>query len=153
MSMRHLIDEEKGIKWFLFYTKVRPWVVVLAFLAITIPDFIFNKYSNIEHPMLLVFQHPMFLVSLGLSIAQVVVSVKTFNKANGDYLEFTNFIPKVLVFEACAMTIQSFIEQYYAEGFCIAVITAVIAGLIGYFLWYKKMNEYFVARVKEDTID
>ena len=95
----------------------------------------------------------MLLISLGLGIAQVFVCIKTFNKANGDYLEFVKYIKGVLIFEGYAMTIQSFIEMYYEEGFWMALITAVITGLISYFLWNKEMNTYFRKRVEENTDD
>ena len=152
MSTGHVIDKEKGTKWFTFYTKIRPWILVLYFLAVVLPNFIFIC-TQIEHPMLLVFQHPMLLISFGLSVAQTVVCAKTFDKSSGDYLEFVDFVRGVLVFEAWVGTFQGFYTQYYLKGFLPALIVAAIIGVLAYFIWYKMMSAYFHERVTEATIN
>ena len=147
MDEKYVIDRDKGTKWFTYYTKVRPWLVALCFLAAVVPDFIYFNHTYIEHPMLLVFQHPMLLLSFILSAVQVVMCIRTFDKARGDYLEFVNYVKGVLVFEAYAATFQGFYTFYHLKGFVAALIAIVLFGLIGYYLWYKKMSEYFDARV------
>ena len=145
MNTRHVIDEEKGIKWFVFYTKVRPWLLFLSLLG--------GTFANIVTHETFYFHHPLLFVSFGLSMAQVVVSIMTFEKSRGDYLEFANFAPKVLAFEAVAITARGFIEQYCEKGFISALIVAAIIGVLAYFIWYGKMSDYFYDRVKEDTFN
>ena len=140
MSQRYVIDKERGTKWFTFYTKIRPWIYCFALLE-SISEMM--RYAEIY------FQYPLLVISLVVEITSVVLCIMIFAKSKGDYKDFAMFADRVLMFEACAMAFQGFVGQYYTEGSAVAFITAVLSGLLGYYVWYRKISEYFYERVKE----
>lgn len=133
-------DKQPGWKWFIFYTKIRPWIACLSFIALA-ADF-FN-YIDIY-----IGNFWLMLYFLG-AVAQVVLCVIVFLKSSKDYAIFVRFVDGVLFFETINIAYQQGIQQYIQNGFdfLYALIMFIVILPIAYFLWYKLNIKYFRKRI------
>lgn len=137
-------DKQFGWKWFIFYTKIRPWIACLSFITLAV-DFSNYTYIYIGNFWLM-------LYLLG-AVAQVVLCVIVFLKSSGDYATFVRFVHGVLFFETINITYQQGIQQYIQNGFDFlhALIMFIVILPIAYFLWYKLNIKYFKKRILGKT--
>ena len=139
------MNTQMGKKWFVFYTKVRPWLGCLVALY-TIIDFI--KYSNIYLSIW------WMLLSFVASMAGLVLGIMTFVKSKGDYVDFVAFVKKVLLFEMFCIAYQQGVQSYvntmfhFGAACWVCMITLVLA----YLLWYRLNVKYFTKRINTSVI-
>lgn len=135
-------NRELGIKWFTFYTKVRPWLTCLSSLSI-IRDFF--EYADVY------FDYWWMVLYFLASLAQPVLAIMVFAKSKGNYEDFVGFIGKPLILETTYIAYQAGV-QAYAQSFEIgpAIIIVVSIFVAGYFLWYRLNMRYFKKRIKKE---
>lgn len=137
MSGRLVMNKELGTKWFVFYTKFRPWFVGIMELA-TITVFLRNIEVYINNFGLLV----VFI----LSIIEAGLAILVAMKSKGDYQLFVSFINGVLAFEVICFSYQFAIQQYYVKGD--GFLTTLLIGLVvSYLFWYRPNMKYFKRRL------
>ena len=131
-----------GTKWFTFYTKIRPWIVLL-FTLVPVADFL--QYTNIY------LSNPILILSLATSIAQMLLCIWVRFKSDEDYRDFVRFVKGVLIFETCNMTFQQGIQQYYVTQTSLpeSILITCIVGIIMYFIWYRLNIKYFRRRIMQ----
>lgn len=140
MSAQLGMNRELGTAWFTFYTKVRPILAFLIFLA-SIADFA-QHYT-------IYFSHIGLLIAFVVSITEVVLSVMVAIKSDDDYGTFVRFVKGVLLFECFNIALQISIQQYYEFETTLleVIIVACVLGLVSYFLWYRPNIKYFKKRL------
>lgn len=134
------MNKQLGTKWFTFYTKVRPWLACLSTLTIVV-DFI--KYPEIYA------ETWWLLLYFFAGITQAVLSIMVFVKSSKSYVDFVQFVKKVLLFETIYIAYGQGIEQYIRNSYDLGstLIIAVILFLIAFFVWYKLNVRYFEKRI------
>jgi len=140
------MNPQLGKKWFIFYTKVRPWFALFAFLTSLIDFFAYAEtYLSVWW----------LLLSLAFSVAQAVLAIMVFVKSKGDYVELVRFIKGVLWFETVNIAYQQAVRQYIESEFNlpVAIIMFIIIFALAFFLWYRLNMKYFKKRVSTaDTL-
>lgn len=136
------MNQQYGTKWFTFYTKVRPWLTLVFWPRVL--------DGLIQYPMAYL-RDFWLLLSLLLSIATTVLSFIVRSKSKGDYVEFVQFVKKILLVETIAIAYQQGLNYYLNGHFRIGDAFAVFAGcfLILYFLWYRLNVKYFEKRIMQ----
>ena len=127
-----------GIKWFVFYAMIRPWLSCLAAL--------FSFAYFIQFPETYT-TNPGLLISVFVRIVEAVLCVITFIKANDYYGDFVKLVRFVLIFEAIAGVYHIGAERFYLEGINSAISASVFPIVVGYF-WYRLNMEYFKKRLR-----
>lgn len=135
------MNSQLGKKWFVFYAKVRPWFICFTALS-SILDFV--KYMDVY------FGNWWMLLSIGLTLAAVVLSIMVFGKSKGDYVEFVDFVKNVLIFEVFSISYQQAVQNYINSGFNLgsASLMFIIFFALSYFIWYRLNIKYFKKRIK-----
>ena len=139
------MNTQMGKKWFIFYTKVRPWLGCLVALY-SIVDFV--KYVDIY------LSFWWLLLSFVASMAALVLGIMIFVKSRGDYVDFVNFVKKVLIFEVCNLAYQQGVQGYINSGFHLgaACLVSIVTLVLGYLLWYRLNIKYFKKRINTSVI-
>ncbi len=139
-------NKRLGMKWFTFYTKVRPWIACLVGLT-TISDFV--KYTDVYLSTL------WLLISFLAALLQPILSIIVFSKSSGNYIDFVHFVKGVLLFETINLAYQQGVKQYIYYDFelGIAMITFFIALVVGFFVWYILNVKYFEKRISQMVPD
>ena len=134
------MNTQLGIKWFVFYTKVRPWLAVLVGLA-TLVDFF--RYIDVY------ITNWWLLLSFCATVAQVVLSIFVWIKSKGDYLDFVHFVKIALIFETITLPYQQIVQQYVKNDFEIVslIISFAVCIVLAYLLWYQLNIKYFERRI------
>lgn len=137
-------NKNLGCKWFVFYSRVRPFSAIFF----TIPCFIdFFEYID-------VYMSNLWLVlSFAGTVTGVVLCVMVFIKSFGDYREFVRFTKGVLLFETIDIPYQQCIIPYvhHDSDFAPSFIVFVIMLILFYFLWYRLNIKYFEKRISHLT--
>ena len=138
------MNGQLGIKWFIFFTKVRP-VLSCIFVLSTISDY--ARYKDIYE------RSWWLMLYFGFAIVMPVLAVSVANKAKGDYIDFVKFVKGVLLFEIVSISYESGVWMYLSSksNIVMALIMAGIVFLIGYFLWYRLNVKYFKKRILQET--
>lgn len=135
-------NRQLGMKWFVFYTKFRPWLACILSLTV-ITDFL--QYTKVY-----LNYWWMFLYFLA-SIVQPILAIIVFVKSKGNYEEFVRFVNGVLIYEtvnmAYSMGVQAYIK-YFDIG--TALVSSLITSVAGYFLWYRLNIKYFRKRIPRE---
>lgn len=129
-----------GMKWFTFYTKVRPWLACLVSLT-TITDFV--QYTDVY------LNTWWLLVSFLAALLQPILSIIVFSKSSENYIDFIHFVKGVLLFEVINLAYQQGVKQYIYYDFQLdmAMLAFFIALVVGYFVWYRLNIKYFEKRI------
>ncbi|MBO5797761.1 MAG: hypothetical protein J6R77_05380 [Clostridia bacterium] len=105
------MNREMGTKWFVFYTKWRPWISCISIVA-TIGNFV----QQIE-----IYKTYWWLsLSLVVALVQTALLFAVMVKAEGDYRRFVPFVKKVLFFETMAIAYNQGVQSYINSSFNIA---------------------------------
>ena len=126
-----------GKKWFVFYTKVRPWLTCVSAISI-FGDFFQSTNEYFQNGWLM-----LFLVNC---VILVVLEIKVFLKSKGDYTDFLDFVKGVLIFEVISFSYQATVPLLIGLGFGYGVLIFLICFLVLYFLWYRLNIKYFEKR-------
>ena len=94
MEYRLGMNREYGAKWFVFYAKVRPWLVCLGFLT-TVADF--WQYTDVY------FEYWWLMLYFLGAIVQVAFSVTVCKQSSDTYPRFVKFVKGVLAYETIFM--------------------------------------------------
>lgn len=139
-------NKKLGTKWFIFYTKVRPWLACLVVFSV-ISDFL--QYTDFY------LSNWWAIIYLLGAIAQPILSIIVAVKSDGDYVDFVHFVKGVLLFETINMSYGLAAEQYIENEFNLgdACIAFVIMFVISFFLWYRLNVKYFEKRINVITND
>lgn len=134
------MNRQRGMKWFIFYTKVRPWIGCVMAIR-TVASFVEQAAVYLSYWWL--------LLSIITSLTAVVLGILVYHKSRGDYAQFVRFVKPVLLFETFDMTYQQGVMQYVDNGFQIgpALIMAAIFFVVFFLLWYCLNVKYFEKRI------
>ena len=136
------MNQEYGTKWFTFYTKVRPWLSLIGFIALL---------NNIlDYPQVYLY-NIWFTISMLVSVALIILYFSVRAKSKGNYVEFVRFVKNVLLAEIFAFAYQFSLNFYYSNemGFNATAITFAICLALGYFIWYRLNVKYFEKRIMQ----
>ena len=139
------MNREMGTKWFVFYTKWRPWISCISIVA-TIGNFV----QQIE-----IYKTYWWLsLSLVVALVQTALLFAVMVKAEGDYRRFVPFVKKVLFFETMAIAYNQGVQSYINSSFNIAeaLFVSGVVLLLLFLLWYRLNIKYFEKRVIPDKI-
>ena len=126
--MTSAMNKQPGMKWFTFYTKVRPWCSVVTALLLILST---REYMNNWY---------LLLAFLG-QFAQATLGIIVWVKSSGDYGNFVRFVDGVLFFETIYIAYCVSITEY---GF--SEIVFLFLTFISYFIWYRPNIKYFKKR-------
>ena len=131
------------MKWFHFYTMVRPCLSCFAVL-VTIADFLTYTHLYLSNWWLLLY----FGSALAQPVLAILVAIRSSGN-HGDYGGFVRFVKGVLLYETISMAYQAGVEQYVEStfDFLTALVVAIIIFIIGYFTWYRLNVKYFEKRM------
>ena len=142
---------EMGTKWFTFYTKWRPWLVVLSACGI---------FKDFEEHTAIYLEHWVLWPYLLFAITAVVLQMCVFVKSKNNYVSFVQFVESVLIFEVVMIAYQfamlGVVEQTSSSGEVVGgyeLIRFLLVLIVGYFLWYRLNINYFRRRVRANTCD
>ncbi len=136
-----MMNKQLGTKWFIFYTKIRPWLVFFGSLKIVVD---FCQYTDVY---LSTWWTLLYFV---INMATTVVAILVLAKSKGDYGNFVQFVKGALLFEVIALAYTGGAEEYLEEfeiGSALAVSIVIL--VLGYFLWYRLNMKYFEKRILE----
>ena len=132
-------NKNLGSKWFIFYTRIRPFVACFSF-AINggIGWLLFeDAHSNLGG----------ILCLIG-AVTGIVLNIMMFIKSFGDYRKLVSFIDKELLFEIAFGSYMPWVLSTDTIGVSfISFIIAVIVFVVDYFTWYKWNMNYFEKRI------
>lgn len=133
-------NKQLGMKWFTFYTKIRPWLACFMALSVIV-DFL--RYPDVY------LSYWWTLLYFLAAVAQPILSVIVLFKSSGDYGDFVRFVKGVLLFEIINMSYQQGVQHYINSNLEIgtAVVFFVVTFVISYFLWYRLNAKYFEKRI------
>lgn len=126
-----------GKKWFVFYTKVRPWLI--CFSAI-------SCFGNFYQSTKVYFQNGWLMLSLVDCLLSVILAMMVFAKSNRDYGNFVDFVKGVLIYEVISASYQTSVQILINLGFGYALLIFVVCLIALYFLWYRLNINYFERR-------
>lgn len=133
-----------GMKWYNFFTKVRPWIVIAATVILLIGSG--NTLLDINNigATLLLFNWIYILASLISAALQMILFFKEKNQDPN----LLSFIEITLVYDFLFSTYAYVILEYQA-GLSFGVIAVVVLALVlfEYFVWYKCNMKYFEKRL------
>ena len=137
--MKNKKNKKLGMKWFAFYTKVRPWLACLAAVTL-VSDFVQYKEVYMNYWWLMAY----FFVS----IAQVILCVMVFAKASGDHKKLIRFIKGVLVYETFSTPLILAVREYVESGFAFgnALLEFAVTYAFSFLVWYRLNIKYFEKR-------
>ncbi|MGI6510506.1 MAG: hypothetical protein ACOX1L_08055 [Erysipelotrichaceae bacterium] len=133
------LNKPLGTKWFTFYTKIRPWIIIV---------FGFKTYfeflSEVNHDITLW----SLLLFLFVTLAHSFLCILVFNISSGNYNRFYHFVRWVLLFEVIAPSYQAGFIQYARNAdYGYAFMTFFMGLLLFSFFWYLPNIIYFKKRV------
>ena len=88
-----------------------------------------------------------------IGITKTILGIIVFVKSIGYYCDFVRLVKGVLLFETIVFPYTQGVLQYIKSGFQIiaALITAFIALILAYFVWYRLNIKYFKKRISVAT--
>ncbi len=134
------MNNELGKKWFVFYTKTRPYIVGL-FTIIRGIDFVQHYDLYLSYWWLFLF--------FAVSITQFVLSLMVAVKSRDNYVDFVHFVKSVLLFETVGVAYNTSVNTYLSSDgdLMVAIACFLIYFLLFYFLWYRLNVKYFKKRM------
>ena len=133
------INKQMGLKWFNFFTKVRPFVHFIACLFIVI--------EVSMDPQLYLGSFFMLIYVLGTIVQCVLVEISSIKAREENYGDFVAFVKKSLIYEIVFVAYANGIDYYYNYGLIYALIIALNVLVVYYFLWYRLNVKYFEKRM------
>ena len=134
------MNPQMGKKWFIFYSKVRPWFVLLSTITLLI--------SFIRDPI--TFANSAALLSVILSsILQTCLAYRVAIWSRRDYGTFVSVVEDVLFFETIIIPYQTAVLQHYQNGntLDVTIVVGIILLILTYLLWYRLNIKYFHKRL------
>ena len=133
------LNRQMGLKWFNFFTKVRP---VLAFIGC-----LFVIISVSMDPQLYLGNFFMLLYVLGYIVQCVLIEITMIKAKEEDYGDFIAFVKKALIYDIIYIAYANGTNYYYNYGWIYALIIALNVLIVYYFLWYRLNVKYFEKRM------
>ena len=135
------LNKQMGLKWFNFFTKVRP---VLHFISC-----FFILIAVSMDPQLYLGNIFMLAYVIGTVVQCILVEISTIKAKEENYGKFVEFVKKALVYEVIFSSYAAAAQTYFIanSNLIYALITAVENLLILYFVWYRLNVKYFEKRM------
>ncbi len=140
------MNRNLGTKWFMFYTKVKPW---LHFF------FIFGSIGEFAEYTDLYMQYWWLTLSFVFKILHSILCIAVFIKSRGRYIDFVPFVKVVLFFETISFAYQQAVTQYISNLFETetAINSFMVLFVIYFLLWYILNVNYFNKRINYGASD
>ena len=140
MPSKLTMNPTMGKKWFIFYSRVRPWFIIFSALAICMNAVLYTSFyiNNI-----------FLFITLLASMAQFTFAIRIFIWSYKDYEDFVKLANCSLILDIFTIP-YSFSIQLYYEKACApgpTVIIGTVILLLTYLLWYRPNIMYFRKRL------
>ena len=140
------MHQQYGMKWFVFYSRVRPWMAFLSAISLIV-DFFSNSESYSGSLIMVLY--------VIFELTDVVMNIIVFKKSFGDFSDFVTFA-KVIIwldvftvsFQVIALMYQMSKETYgiVEPSFGVYCFAYVITFIVGVLVWCLPNSIYFEKR-------
>ncbi len=130
-------------KWFIFFSKVRPWLVII---------FGFKSYFDILNRVTHDITLWSLLFFLSVTLIHYFLCIMVFTLSSSKYNVFYNYVKKFLIFEVFSYSYQAGFRQYTTNpDYGYAFTTFFLGLLIFSLIWYLPNYIYFKKRVTNNS--
>lgn len=136
-----------GMKWFNFFTKVRPWInfVICSLNVLSVFGYEVNIFDYELFGKIVILN----VIHILGYVASAILHLILFFKANGQNNEMLlKYIKALLIFDIVFWGYGYIINQYYAGMTLVEIIIiAIVLLILEYFIWYRLNMKYFKKRL------
>ena len=135
------LNREKGLKWFYFFTKVRPVLYFFSCIMVII-EISMNPQLYLGNIFMLVYV-------VATLVQCVLVEFSAIKSSEDNYGDFVRFVKKVLLVEIFCSAYSTGALSYfvYNSQLIYSLLAALNNLIVLYFLWYRLNVRYFEKRM------
>ena len=143
--------EELGMKWYTFFVKVRPWIV-LAFTSLICLGTLSSISTLLNYQVWGPVLFTLNLISIISYVGKAAVQMMLFVSAKKKDKNLLGKIRIVLIFDICYIMYDTLMRNIYTGSeIDYITINLLMVLALGYFVWYRCNIKYFKKRFNKDN--
>lgn len=131
------MEKELGMKWFIFFTKIRPWLTIIFWIPLTL--------QIIENPSIYLKNPISAIICIGTYI-QGILGILLTVYSNNKNEQLYRLLHGILIYEVSFSSFQ-FAVQNSTENLLETLILFFLCLLVYFLVWYKPNIIYFKKRL------